>query len=145
MRKKHFFWNLLPVLAITASVLFGCKPDAPVDYPNTDNGNNIPKHNVELEFDADNTEHIHMDTIQKYVRDNSVDTIYMVLYRGSTFGGYSQKQITLAKDYLKQRTDISPRVRGRGDFLFRDDIVVLPEDSLWFVSKGWTVNKGRQY
>ncbi len=148
MKKKQLFWNLLPVLAITASVLFGCKPDAPVDDPNTTPQDTIPdslKYNVELEFwcgtlgGVDGWAKMHMDTIQKYLDDEYVDSVYLVLRKGSTFSGLGQNHITTYRNHLQERTDLSERVRGRGDFWFEPGRI-LESDSLWFVSKGWTVN-----
>ncbi len=99
----------------------------------------IQKHHVELEFDANSSTNLHMDTIQKYVNDKYVDTIYLVLYKGSTFDGIPQANITIFRNNMQKRTDLSPRVRGRGDFIFHAGRI-LPDDSLYFVSKGWTVN-----
>ncbi len=107
------------------------------------------KHHVELEFWAGTlggikgTTNLHFDTINKYVNDRYVDSIYLVLNMGSTFGSMAQSTITSYRNYIQQRTDLSPRIRGRGDFYFRQG-VVLPDDSLYFVSKGWTVNAFRE-
>ncbi len=152
MRKKQLFWNLLPVLAITASVLFGCKPDAPVDDPNSTPQDTIPdslKYNVELEFwygiknGVDGTAKLYPDTVQKYIDNEYVDSVYLVLYKGSTFGGLGQSHITAYRNGMESLTNISPRVRGRGNFHFGTGRC-LPADSLYFVSKGWTVNKTYQ-
>ncbi len=153
MRKKQIFWNLLPVLAITASVLFGCKPDAPVDDPNSTPQDTIPdslKYNVELEFWCgtitglgNGGTKLYPDTIQKYIDNEYVDTVYLVVNRGSTFGGLRQSTITQYRNVLEELTNISPRVRGRGNFYFQA-AHPLPADSLYFVSKGWTVNQEYQ-
>ncbi len=103
------------------------------------------KHHVELEFwngtldGVKGTTNLHMDTINKYLNDKYVDSIYLVLYKGSTFGGCSQSRITTYRNIFQQRTDLSPRIRGRGDFVFSHGRA-LSDDSLYFVSKGWTVN-----
>ncbi len=102
----------------------------------------IKKHHVELEFwtgDAEGSAKLHMDTIQKYVNDKYVDSIYLVLKKGSTFGSLPQANITIYRNNMQKRTDLSPRIRGRGDFFFSHGRVLL-DDSLYFVSKGWTVN-----
>ncbi len=99
----------------------------------------VPKHNVELEFNADLTINLHMDTINKYINDKYVDSIFLVLNKGFTFGSCSQNTINAYRKSLQKRTDLSSRVRGRGDFVFHAGRI-LPDDSLYFVSKGWTVN-----
>ncbi len=124
-------------------------PDTVVTTPTEPD---VPKHNVELEFwhgtldGAKGTTNLHFDTIQKYVNDKYVDSIYLVLNKGSTFGGLPQANITKWRNYMQERTDLSPRIRGRGDFYFYTG-GVLPDDSLYFVSKGWTVNRrfNKQY
>ncbi len=151
------------ILCVVAAVTFGCSKDdaiqpsdpitsvtpptgAEPNQPDTPTEDTTPpttpvqKHNVELEFDAFHTDNLHMDTIQKYARDDAVDTIFMVSNKGSIFSSLEQQYITAWRNYLEQRTNVSPRVRGRGDFWFEYG-AALPADSLWFVSKGWTVNK----
>ncbi len=151
------------ILCVVAAVTFGCskndavnqpsdpttsvttptenepeKPDTPTEETPT---TPVQKHNVELEFYENYLNNIHMDKIQKYARDNTVDTIFMVLNKGATFSSLEQQYITTWRNYLEQRTQIDEkRVRGRGEFNFEYG-AALPADSLWFVSKGWTINK----
>ena len=40
---------------------------------------------------------------------------------------------------------MSPKMRGRGDFDFKlGEASKVPDDSLWFIKQGWTINKAYQ-
>lgn len=57
---------------------------------------------------------------------------------------YSQcpgrSHIVILRSQLQERCDISPRIRGRGNFNFPSGMVT-PDDSLAFVQMGFTVNQ----
>ncbi len=115
---------------------------------------NLPIHmNKELYFTEKKSEskQIEVDTVKKYLailnEDGSFvfDTVFLVPV-GTFFApdyydhpGYFK----MARDALLQELiDLSPRVRGKGDFITN---LGYPsqygEDSLWMVENGWTVNK----
>ncbi len=151
------------ILCVVAAVTFGCSKDDAVNQPSdpttsvttpTENEPEKPdtptedtpttpvqKHNVELEFWRGNEHKICSDTVQKYIKNPEIDTVYLVLNKGSTYSSMTQQQITMCKNKMEKCTQIDEkRVRGRGNFWFESG-AALPADSLWFVSKGWTVNK----
>lgn len=110
----------------------------------------IVKVNKELYFSQYDVIQISFDTLNKYLailnEDGSFvfDTIFMIP-QGSFFApssvGYHYFELARS-NLLEPRTNLSPRIRGKGDFV--TDLghpSQAPEDSLWFVSKGWTVNK----
>ncbi len=147
--KLRFLFVMFCVLVATV-LPAGCERNTPTGENNKPNievtdtttvsdSTAIKKYHVELEFDADNLSNIHMDTVQKYLDDEYVDSVYLVLNKGSTFTSYTNpNHITNVRNYMQQRTDLSSRVRGRGTFAFQRG-VCLPADSLYFVSKGWKV------
>ncbi len=146
--KLRFLFVMFCVLVATV-LPAGCERNTPTGENNKPNievtdtttvsdSTAIKKYHVKLEFDAGDFSHVYKDTVQKYLDDEYVDSVYLVLNRGSTFGGLNQSQITTRRNVLQQSTDLSPRVRGRGSFVFQKG-VCLPADSLYFVSKGWKV------
>ena len=103
----------------------------------------IPKKiNKELYFWQKDMKQISFDTLNKYLAMENIDTIYMVP-QGTFFppNGYDYNYFELARDYLEQRTNLAPRIRGKGSY---ETTLGHPtqalEDSLWFVSKGWQIN-----
>lgn len=102
------------------------------------------KHDVVLEFGFMprlQVVSLKMDTIVKYVNDPAVETIYMKLLDGDDATFYSTPGITATRDYLAERIDVAPqKVKGQGNFEFAAGMAT-PEDSLWFVQHGWTVNQ----
>lgn len=103
----------------------------------------IQKQNIELMFSDTDISHIETDTILHYLSMDNVDTVYLVprgtFYPPNNLGG---AYVGLVREHMEKRTDLSPRVRGKGDMEFGPNIPAqVPQDSLWFVSKGWTVNK----
>ena len=104
----------------------------------------IVKVNKELYFSESDVIQISFDTLNKYLAMDNIDTIFMIpqgaFFASSTLGYHFFK---LARyDVLEPRTNLSPRIRGKGDFITNPGHPSqAPEDSLWFVSKGWTVNK----
>lgn len=104
----------------------------------------IVKVNKELYFSQTDGIQISFDTLNKYLAMENIDTIFMVP-QGAFFasGALGYHYFELARsNLLEPRTNLSPRIRGKGDFVTNPGHPSqAPEDSLWFVSKGWTVNK----
>ena len=104
-------------------------------FSDTDSHNIIKKH-------PDGTRTV-SDTIIKYVNDPTVKTIYLI--PDDDWNHYFDFDITaLRVNGVEHPINYSPKVRGKGDLNFRlGEASKVPEDSLWFVRNGWTINKYR--
>jgi len=122
-----FLKRALPVLGFAGATLFtSCEKDE-------------PKRDVELTFSIEKT--IEMSEIERYAKDPSVRTIYLVPtddWQRIEHLGIS----SIRKNFLQPRLDISPKVWGRGNFNFiPGQASLIPGNSLWYVQHGWTINK----
>ena len=147
---------LIPILLLLNVIAFvSCKndknePDDPLDNktptekPTETPVEPIVKVNKELYFTESDGTQISFDTLNKYLAMDNIDTIFMVPQGGfhaPSSVGYHYFELTRS-NLLEPRTNLSPRIRGKGDFITNPGHPSqAPEDSLWFVSKGWTVNK----
>ena len=132
--------RVLPILGIAGASLFaGCSKE------------DEPPHDVEITFVAsdpwdiiqknpDGTRQV-SQLIKDYVAQPNVRTIYLV--PEGDWGHISASGIpAIRKKTLEYAINYSPKVRGRGDFTFRPGRAsMFPEDSLWYVQNGWTINK----
>ncbi len=49
------------------------------------------------------------------------------------------------KNYLEPILSFSPKIKGRGNYGFKPGAASkVPEDSLWYIRQGWTINKNLQ-
>ena len=72
----------------------------------------------------------------------SIRTIYIVPKEGIWNNALSNNILIMRNKVLQPTIELSPKVRGKGDFNFRPgEASKVPEDSLWFVQHGWTINK----
>ena len=132
--------RVLPILGIAGASLFaGCsKEDEPtrdVEVTFTqDDGWDIIQQN------PDGTRQV-SQLIKDYAARPDIRTIYLVpLDNWKNFG--SNAITGLRKNALEYAINYSPKVRGRGDFNFWPGAASLvPEDSLWYVQNGWTINR----
>ncbi len=132
--------RVLPILGIAGASLFaGCSKE------------DEPPHDVEITFTSedpwdviqqnpDGTRQV-SQLIKDYVAQPNVRTIYLV--PEGDWGHISAAGIpAIRKKTLEYAINYSPKVRGRGDFTFRPGRAsMFPEDSLWYVQNGWTINK----
>ena len=104
-----------------------------------------PMHDVILEFwvdtGGDNIEQLSIENIQKHIDDKSVKNIYIKPIESKCdFSTCETANLHSVRNYMQRRIDLSPKMSGMGNFVFpvgRTD----PQDSLWFVQHGWTINK----
>ena len=78
-------------------------------------------------------------TIQEYANNDSVANIFLVPYEnyGSDLWAINIRYLC---NKLQELLNISPKIHGRGNFVFRsDELAGVPADSLWFVQNGWTI------
>lgn len=125
--------RVLPIFCIAGASMFtSCSKDNHEDEPARD---------VELYFDQHDISQIDINNIQKYANDASVKNIYMIPQEKPHWTNLGSHNITKLRQILQQRTDISPKVKGRGNFKFRIGIPSeVPADSLWLEQHGWKVN-----
>ena len=137
----------LPVIGMMGSMLMttSCEQEKDDDI--------IPTKEISLTFSSTDAHNIIKifpdgtrivsDTIIKYANDPTVKTIYLV--PEGTWSNYYTASITaLRVNGVEYPINYSPKVRGKGDFDFGlGEASKVPEDSLWFVRNGWTINKYR--
>lgn len=132
---KYNLKRALPILAIAgAGMMTSCSKD------------DEPQRDVELKFSqiVSPDEVLALDVLQKYVDDPSVRNIYM--YVEGDWTNVVAKNIQEMKDrFYKPRIELSPKIHGRGNWTFKPgEASKVPEDSLWYVQQGWTINKHLQ-
>ena len=138
--------KILPMIGIAGASLMmdGCQKEQPT-------------RDIELRFSAgyySNVILIHPDEtplrlsrevsdIIKYLdAQPDVRTIYLVPYYDWSLH-QAHNVSSLRNNVLSYAIDYSPKVRGRGDFNFKlGEASKVPEDSLWYVKHGWTINEG---
>lgn len=83
-----------------------------------------------------------IEMLQEYANCDTIENIYLVPSSQEDWYGYGTRYIPQLRAFLQPRIELSPKMHGRGDFPFlRSAPSEIPEDSLWFVQNGWTINK----
>ena len=136
--------RLIPMLGMAGATLLmgGCEKEEPI----------VPTRDVEITFDIwgnegtlykddENGNRGPSDLALYYLNDPTVRDIYYVPV--GSWSNFTSSSITaLRKVTLETIMNYSPRFKARGDFTFMvGEASKVPEDSLWYVSKGWTINK----
>ena len=106
-----------------------------------------PQHDVEIEFDGTNVDKkLDMKVLQELVNDKTVRYVYMTATGTGQWDGCIARNVSeMRKNFFQPRIDMSPKMRGRGDFDFKlGEASKVPDDSLWYVKQGWTINKKYQ-
>ena len=148
--KKELPYNIkkaLTIFGLTGASFFmaGCEKDEPA-VPTMDLVVEINQSTPELLFYDDENKVRHPSKmIQEYVADPKVRTIYLM--PTENWNNYSAKGITgLRKLTLEMLLNYSDKIKGRGDFNFTiGEASKVPQDSLWYVKNGWTINFFRIY
>ncbi|MCH5335218.1 MAG: hypothetical protein J1D86_05390 [Alistipes sp.] len=106
-------------------------------------GEPVPTKDIEIVFHQDRLEQIREGAIQEILNSkgaNNIRNIYLIPEEG-TWANFSLVQ-DMRLFLLQPALELSPKVRGKGDFNFyRGAASKVPEDSLWYVQHGWTINK----
>ena len=126
--------HLLLLACVCVVALCGCKKESPA-----------PTKDIEIEFWQDNVDLIKTDALQKILNSKEaadIRTIYLVPVEG-VWDIYSAAHIhALRNNVLEPSLKLSPKIKGKGDFNFEvGEASKVPEDSLWYVQHGWTINK----
>ena len=133
--------RIIPMLGIAGASLFmgGCEKEKPL-------------RDVELHFNRDDFStivyqdrgEIFISELAKaYANDPTVGTIYLI--PDGEWGTYVANTISdMRQTILEPMFNYSPKFKGKGDLDFYPGAASkIPQDSLWFVSKGFTINKYR--
>lgn len=122
-----------------------CKHDIQEETPPPVVSEPIEQHPITIEFRHMNMVTVlDIDTLQKYINDETIDTIYLV----PTHHWNHLSSLGISKlryNFFQPRMELSPKLHGRGDFDFHlGEASWVPTDSLWFIKNGWTINKDYQ-
>ena len=100
-----------------------------------------PMHDVEITFYKDDD--VSFDILEKLAADPNVRNIYLIPPQNDRYEVFGPEHITASRKYFwEPRFEISPKLHGRGDIRYKPGVASqVPQDSLWFLSKGWTINK----
>lgn len=146
---KYNLKRMLPILGIAgATLLPACRghqnepePKTGVDTPKVE----IQKRDTTLYFYYLNYDEISTENVQKTLDNKNIANIYLEANKPIDFTASTPRFITaIRKQALEPALNLdSTRVFGRGDIIFHPGWAT-PEDSLWFVQHGWTVNPQNQ-
>lgn len=138
---KNFLRNLnLIAILFFAMGMSSCSKDDP----------EIEPHDVELKFNSQSLgsymdEIRDLNNLRNLAADKSVSNIYLTIMEDNYFGSnWAPFNYKVMRNYMEERFAISPKIKGRGNFNFYTPLRCEPEDSLWFVDHGWTINKQLQ-
>ncbi len=118
-------------LALAGMALTACdkeQHDVTIPFYNNNNGN---------------TEYLDDNVIRNYANDKLVRSIYITIMSGEIFTNWTTDVISEKRLRLADKIAISPKIHGRGNFVFRPGYC-MPGDSLDFVRMGFTVNQQNQ-
>lgn len=120
----------LPALALAGASLMSSS---------CDNEEKDLRHDVELEWFQEYYDEVRPSNIEQILEDPTVRNVYLkYINKGRVFHPYGIHPALIP--YLDELLSIDPkRVFGRGNFQWPAG-ACQPADSLWLVSKGWTVN-----
>lgn len=130
--------RLIPMLGLAGATLL----------PTACEKEDEPMHDVVLEFWVntlgDNIEQLSIENIQKHIDDKSVKNIYIKPIESKCdFSTCKTANLHSTRNYMQRRIDMSPKNKGLGNFVFPVG-EIDPQDSIWFVQNGWTINKQLQ-
>ena len=128
----------LSIVAIASATLFpeSCSREGKEEEPTRE---------IEIEFDElEGDKILSFELLSNYANDKTIKTIFLVPI--GHWNASRAHNITYCRNnFLEPRIRISPKIRGRGDFDFKlGEASKVPDDSLWFVQQGWTINKKYQ-
>ena len=83
--------------------------------------------------------------LDSLLADPTVDQIYAEPQKGLYTTAFHPENVAHCRYITQKILERSPRIHGRGNFIFRPGLAsAVPEDSLWFVANGWTINQHLQ-
>ncbi len=135
---KYNLKRVLPILGIAgATLLPACRGGQ--NEPEQKTEPVVQKHDTTLWFYFENYDAITPEKVNEKLSDPAVANVYLTVEgTGFTRGG-PVYMAALRNKKLEPAINVdSTRVFGRGDFILYPG-QIHPEDSLWLVSKGWTI------
>ena len=129
---KYNLKHAIPMLAIAgAGLMASCDKDETA-------------HDIELQFSNADYSQVSMENLRKLAQDPSIANIYMKVIDNNDYSDCWEPHLNALRHSMASKMNISPnKIYGRGNFNFPIG-VCTKEDSLWFVSKGWTINQHLQ-
>lgn len=139
----------LPALALAGSAMMtaSCEKEEPDLGPTTDVEYKFSSADMDLLFT--NYEHSELNsTLKYYINHPDIRTIYLTpaIHDVEWKSMKADKISIFKKYYMEPIINYSQKIRGKGDFNFKPgEASKVPNDSLWFIQNGWTINKALQY
>ena len=138
---KYNLKRVLPILGIAgATLLPACRGHQNEPEPKKE----IQKHDVSLYFYKAYYDEITPEKVSEKLADPTVANVYLEILNEDFTTVRGRYIESVRQKLLEPTTNLdTTRVFGRGNFKFVPGVVGR-EDSLWLVSKGWTVNQQNQ-
>lgn len=134
------------VLICAGMMMASCEKEEPDLGTTTDVEYKFSSYDMHFLFTND--EHSELNsTLEYYINHPAIRTIYLTtaINDGGWMAMRSYDISIFKKYYMEPIINYSPKIRGKGDFPFRPgEASKVPNDSLWFVQNGWTINKDLQ-
>lgn len=129
---KKFLWVIPLLVAIMVPFLLeSCNKDE-----------SEPARDIELVFTRYSSDDLlNIEVLQHLIDDPSVRNIYLI--PDGRWDGCNARNIKqMRQRFFQPRIEMSSKIQGRGNFTFEvGEASKVPEDSLWYVQQGWTINK----
>ena len=139
----------LPALALAGGAMMAScekeEPEIPVT-PTIDVEVKISLTDARSLFDGPySPERGRSELIDYYINNPEIRNIYIVPEKNTWSTCTNTNIIALKQNTLIPALSFSPKISGKGDFNFKPgEASKIPEDSLWFIQNGWTINKDLQ-
>ena len=147
--KTNKLKSALPALILICAgmIVASCEKEEPDLGPTTDVEYKFSSYDMHLLFTND--EHSELNsTLKYYINHPDIRTIYLTpAINDVEWKSMKADKISIFKKYyMEPIINYSPKIRGKGDFDFKPgEASKVPNDSLWFIQNGWTINKALQY
>lgn len=133
--------KMLPILGIAGiGAVSSCEKVEPIEMPKTSLEFSFLVCGSTVDEMWDWNQKYSFSSLNTFLNQDYVDTIYIVP-KGEY--PYNKDDVSyLRNQYLEPLVNSSPKIHGKGNFSFeKGEPAKVPEDSLWFVQNGWTINQ----
>lgn len=106
----------------------------------------IQKHDAILVIETTTPISKFFNELDSLLADPTVDQVYVEPPKELIDVAFLPENVAACRYHtLQPALERSPRVHGRGNFIYRPGLAsAVPEDSLWYVANGWTINQHLQ-